>query len=231
MKENYKIKVKDSFISLRLETENYSNPVVLFITGTSGGALTDRFQDISKIFADNKYTFVRFNFRGYEKNNSLNDYSLNDEIEDMISVVNFLNTNKFNTKKLFVVAKSFGATRICGVVNQLTITSIGYISPAITISETETFNKNKNIKYKFIDNIESISFSPKTISKIKIPTIIFHSESDTLIPISKATRFYNLLNTKNKKFVSIKNEDHSVKDKKNLDIIYTELINFFNKFQ
>ena len=57
----------------------------------------------------------------------------------------------------------------------------------------------------------------------KIPVVLFHGLKDELVPLKFSKKIFKLFKTKNKKIIKIKDGNHSLSRKKDLERICSEL--------
>lgn len=197
MKEIYKVNVEGTNITVCVETYDRSYPVILFIAGTSGNSLSDRFDGLSEMLINERFTFVRFNFRGHEEGRTIDEYSLNDELKDMKEVIELLEHEGYNTQNLSILAKSFGAVKAFCLNREYGL--IGLLSPAVFFSERGNLGPISSKEYKNIASIEDINIPLDVLRNITAPVCIVHGENDSTIPISNSSEIFSNLATVHEK--------------------------------
>ncbi|MCA9376606.1 NUDIX domain-containing protein [Candidatus Nomurabacteria bacterium] len=231
MKEIYKVNVEGTNITVCVETYDRSYPVILFIAGTSGNSLSDRFDGLSEMLINERFTFVRFNFRGHEEGRTIDEYSLNDELKDMKEVIELLEHEGYNTQNLSILAKSFGAVKAFCLNREYGL--IGLLSPAVFFSERGNLGPISSKEYKNIASIEDINIPLDVLRNITAPVCIVHGENDSTIPISNSSEIFSNLATvhEKKELHKIPGANHSMLDKAQYSEAYKLITSFFRKYR
>ena len=97
-------------------------------------------------------------------------------------------------------------------------------------------SKIKNGDYEYLITKQLIFDGKKTKNKVlnkklnnKIPVTMVHGQKDEVVPVMYSRKVLKIFKNAEKKIVIIKNGDHSLSTKKNLNIILKELKNIIKK--
>ena len=97
-------------------------------------------------------------------------------------------------------------------------------------------SKIKNGNYEYLITKQLIFDGRKTENKVlnkklnnKIPVTVVHGQKDEVVPVMYSRKVLKIFKNAEKKIVIIKNGDHSLSSKKNLNIISKELKNIIKK--
>ncbi len=178
-------------------------------------------------FAKNGFKSVRFDRRGYgESDGEFHEFNLTTGIEDSISVMNFLEGK--GNQKYGIFGSSFGGLiAIHAASKDKRIKTLALRAP-VTYHESVFSNLKEEIEEKgkikpeempgayikksFFTDLDSYD-TEKAAKNIEVPTIIFHGENDSVVPIEGSKRFYELIDTK-KKFEKFTKEGHIFSERK-----------------
>lgn len=203
-----------------------TDPVVIFIPGVSGKALTDKFDWIANVFTDIGYNFVRFNFRGYEEGSNFEEFSLENELEDFGNLLEKLNEMGFNMKKYGVVAKSMGALKAL-LTQDSNLKCTGLLAPAISLNEKDNLSKTEKVLYKNIGEYFEYKLSFNMV-KNSPATIVFYGDKDQVVKKEDTENLIKHLSNPKESYC-IQNEDHSLEEAKTKLFIREKITPFFKK--
>lgn len=193
--------------------EDTGSSVLFICCHGYGGTKEDH---MIKGFADNAntegFSTYRFDFNGVGESDGSPNLNLKNQVNDVKSVVSFFQ-NRYPV--IYLATGSFSA-----LVGAIAVTKIKDITGLITINGFFGMNKLGwgllyfyyyyqlmalyNVEYKQSFDYFEKNFQPE---KIRIPTLVVHGESDTLVHIDQSHHFYSRLKTQ-KQFVAIAGVDH-----------------------
>lgn len=176
---------------------NNSKPTILFCHGNAGN-ISHRLELIYFFYSLGYSVFI-FDYRGYGKSTgTISEIGIHD---DIISAWYYLTYKiKVPPSKIILFGRSLGgfvASYLCS-----------NYSPAALILES-TFTSIEALaskKFPYLPIKSLLKHKLKTINyieNINTPTLIFHSESDNLVPIEYGNKLYNTIKINNKKFVTL----------------------------
>lgn len=196
-------------------------------TGTIEGPGKTSWKKLAKALTKENFDVFRFNFRftslGWKEFHRM---SITSEVSDLRFIL-----QKFSSKyrRIGVVAESMGGAisilafekRINCLVLWYPVIDFRGTTLRVTLSNLKELKKFGYVTIrkrstgelirvgkKFI--IERLKLAPyKNLKSITCPTLIIHSDKDTVVPFSQAVRALKLIKSKNKKLFKIKNSDHA----------------------
>lgn len=183
------------------------------------------YNNISKILVDNNYAVVRYDVTGLgDSEGNFSDTSFTTNVEDLISVYSYIK-DKYKTPK-YLFGHSLGSLVSLKAANILD--SIAAVS---TIGSPKDFNslinlftqyedkfderdkikvnlsgRNIELGKKFLDDLKN-NDSKDIIKRFNKPILMFHSNSDRVVPYSDGLSLFNLIHS-NKSFITLNNTDH-----------------------
>lgn len=202
------------------------------------------YNNISRILVANNYGVVRYDVMGLgESQGDFSNTSFNTNIEDLISVYNYISKNYKKPRYLF--GHSLGslvsikaATILDSIIGVATVGSPSSFDNLIRLfSSYENDLKEKdNIMVKLSGRKISIGLDylkdirnenvNEFLRAFNKDIIIFHSNSDKIVPYKQGVDLFNSINSV-KNFITLKNVDHLVSNKDDSiyigDILYTWL--------
>jgi alpha/beta superfamily hydrolase len=197
--------------------------------GMSGGALTDRFENLANDFVKAGFNFLRFNFRGYEEDESFGDSTLNEELEDLQNVILFLQTLGYNVNHIGLIGKSFGAIKTW-LLEDLRVRCYGFIAPASFFGERSTVEELIDRPYKDIEKVDDIVLHESILLHWLMPTIIVHGDKDTVVDLSNSQEIMQKLpNTIEKQLEIVSGAHHSFDNPDDEEQMRKLLVDFFSK--
>lgn len=218
----------DTLIHVKVDTVDRNSPVVLFIPGVSGGALTSRFDYLAEGFNQAGFNFVRFNFRGQEEGKSVDDSTLQEELEDLRNVLVYLESQQFNLHHFGVVAKSFGSVKAF-LLNDPRLDALGLLAPATYFSNESTIEQLMNTQYRDITHSQDLQIDEKILKNWEIPTVIVHGDQDKTVPLDNSQRMVDLMPAR-KELMVIPGAGHSLDEtEKQREVVLQTLVDFFIK--
>lgn len=182
---------------------------------------------LSNIFLDLWYNFVRFNFKYHQDWNSIDNFNLESDLEDIQSLINYLDLNWFNIKCIGVIAKSFWWVKWF-LLNDSRIKVYWFIAPATFFWKHSNIDNIKTLKYWEIKNIKDVILDADILDNWNLPIIIIHWKNDNIVNIRNSKKIYNNIYWI-KKIIIIEWMWHSYDNKFN-EIINENLISFFKKY-
>lgn len=225
--KNFSISINKTDLHGRVDVVSKEKPVVIFIPGVSGNALTNKFDWLSKTFTGAGFNFVRFNFSGYEGDKNFEESSLNDELEDFKNLLGKLIEMGFNMKKYGVVAKSIGAIKAISV-RDPRLKCLGLLGPAISLDRTDNLSKTANILYKNIELYSEYKLSFSMVKNVSA-SVVFYGDKDLVVnKVDTKNLFIHLSNPK--ELYCLPNEDHSLKKANTKLFIKAKIAKFFQMY-
>lgn len=216
----------DAVLHAKLDIVDKNSPVVLFIPGISGGALTSRFDYLAEEFNRAGFNFVRFDFRGYAKGKSIDNSTVQEELEDIHTVLSFLESQKINLDHFGIVAKSFGGVKAF-LLQDSRLSVLGLLAPAVYFSNIPTMDQLKNKPYKDITHLNDLQLDEKTLKTWSVPTLIVHGDQDKTVPLENSQKIVRSMTSK-KDLKVIAGGGHSLDETEDQKkIVRNMLIDFF----
>lgn len=183
------------------------------------------YNNISKILVDKNYAVVRYDVMGLgDSEGDFSDTSFTSNVEDLISVYDFISDRYKAPKYLF--GHSLGSLVSIKAAN--TLDSIAGLS---TIGSPLDFNnlirlfskyeddfdqsgkirvnlsgRNIELGRDFLEDLKNTD-SKEIIQKLEKPILIFHSNSDRVVPYSDGLHLFDLI-ASDKSFITLNNTDH-----------------------
>ena len=205
------------------------------------------YNNISKTLVENGYGVVRYDVMGLgDSEGDFSDTSFTTNVEDLITVYDYISENY--SKPSYLFGHSLGSLVSIKVANML-----DGIKGVVTVGSPYNFDnlirlfsnyeeeliekdnmvvnllgRNINIGLDYLKDLRGESVD-EIINNFKKSIIIFHSNSDRIVPYEHGLKLFNLINSE-KSFISLNNVDHLVANKEDAkyigDIIYTWLEQF-----
>jgi dipeptidyl aminopeptidase/acylaminoacyl peptidase len=227
----------DKLVGFEIESDNitlhgkinfvsFKSPLVIFIPGVSGKALTDKFDWIAKVFVKSGYNFVRFNFNGYEDGRSFENSSLGEEIRDFNNVLKTLDKMGLNISNYGVVAKSLGALKAIAIQDPR-LKCLGLLSPAVSLDNHNNLKETANYIYKNIGEYMEYKIDSKMLNNFT-SSILFYGDRDTVVKITDTKKLFEHM-SEPKEIYCIKQEGHGLDKPETQLFISKKLILFFKK--
>lgn len=182
---------------------------------------------VVKFILNNWYNFVRFNFKYHQDWNSIDNFNLESDLEDIQSLIKYLDLNWFYIKDIGIIGKSFWWVKWF-LLNDSRIKVYWFISPATFFWEYSNIDNIKTLKYWEIKNIKDIMLDENILYKWRYPTIFIHWEMDEVINMSNSKCIFNNIKWE-KEIYEIKWMKHNI-DLIFHNIIWNKIILFFSKF-
>lgn len=183
------------------------------------------YNNISKILVDNNYAVVRYDVMGLgSSEGDFSDTSFTTNVEDLIAVYNFI-SDKYKTPK-YLFGHSLGSLVSIKAANILEP-----IKAVATIGSPKNFNnliklfsqyedsfdesgkvkvnlsgRNIELGKDFLDDLKNMD-SKEIIENFNRPILIFHSNSDAVVPYSDALSLFDLISSQ-KSFITLNATDH-----------------------
>ncbi len=189
------------------------------------------YHNISKILLEKNYGVVRYDVMGLgDSGGDFSQTSFNSNVEDLISVHNYIGENYKEARYLF--GHSLG-----GLVSIKAANILDSIKAVATVGSPYNFEKiidlfssyeeelieedklsinlagrNINIGLDYLKDLRGES-SEEIIKDFKKEIIIFHSNSDRVVDYEDGLKLFDLVHS-NKSFITLKNVDHLVNNEK-----------------
>lgn len=183
------------------------------------------YNNISKILVDRNYAVVRYDAMGLgDSEGDFSETSFTSNVEDLISVYNFISDRYKAPKYLF--GHSLGSLVSIKAANSLDsiagVSTIG--SPLDFANLIKLFSKYENdfdqsgkirvnlagrnieLGRDFLDDLKNTD-SKEIVQKLDRPILIFHSNSDRVVPYSDGLRLFDLI-ASDKSFITLNKTDH-----------------------
>ncbi|MBS4538452.1 alpha/beta hydrolase [Clostridium sp. D2Q-11] len=188
------------------------------------------YNNISKILVKNGYGTIRFDMTGLgDSEGDFEDTNLTTNIEDLISVYEYISSN-YKTPK-FLIGHSLGGLISIKAASQLPfIKGIATIGTPYNLNgliklfskyEDELSSKGKTEidiagrKFKigdhFLEDIKNENIH-QSMRKFDKPIIIFHSNKDKTVPFESGLKLFNLISSP-KSFITLQDANHLVSNK------------------
>ncbi len=216
---NIKINNKDVEAILH-EPENRSNKAIFLIPGVSGKSLTDRYDDLAKVFVENGFAFLRY--ESWKNADELEDMNINIMHKEIDDVIEFLKQKDYD--KIGIVGKSFGGGMALGYRN-LSIKSMVLWAPAIGVSEKGNFDSVTNTFFKEFKQGLDIKLSKDFLSELKIPILIIGGTNDNVVDLKESEEKVKILD--NAELFVVEGADHSYKTPEHKKIVIEKTVEFF----
>jgi pimeloyl-ACP methyl ester carboxylesterase len=220
---NYQVTFEVSGATLHGVIDELSNkaPTMIFLPGISGKALTDRFDYLRDGCVHSGFNFFRFNCRGYEEGASIDDSTVESELEDIRAAIDFLTAGGYKMDQFGVIAKSFGGLKAF-MLDDPRLAALGLLAPAIFFDQESNYDEMKGRPYSQIEHLSEIKVSPAVLESWNVPTVLVQGDADTVVPVSNSQFIYDSLSSP-KELMVMSGADHSLgreEDKKmTLDIM------------
>jgi pimeloyl-ACP methyl ester carboxylesterase len=218
-----KIQFNDNLGDFILDSPvNCSDKGIFFVPGSSGDALSERFDFISKAFVDNGYHFLRFNC--WEDADALGKMHLEEIHLKFNAAIDYLKI--IGCKKIGVVGKSIGGGFLLTDYNKK-VDAIALLAPAISFSKASNIEEIKKRKMKEINHYKDIKIDKNDLSKLDIPILLVWGDHDKVVSIDDLKEIAN--NLSKSSITMIHNADHSFRSEEEHKVIVEKLLAFFRK--
>ena len=234
-----KRKIKYSFLNKK------SQITVVFFHGFMSDMTGDKPNTIQKFCKKKKIGFLKFEYSGHGKSSGkFTEGNISKWTNDAKQLIKAKIKVK---KKLIFVGSSMGSWIALNLFKSFQRQIVGFIGIASAPEFTEEImwkKFSKKIKKTILKNkiyyLENDYDEPYPITKnlimngrknkilnkkidTKIPVVLFHGLKDELVPLKFSKKVFKLFKTKNKKIIKIKDGNHSLSRKKDLERICSEL--------
>lgn len=206
------------------------------------------YNNISKTLVNRGYATIRFDMMGL--NNSEGDFSdgsFTTNVEDLISIYEYMEQNYNPTK--FLIGHSLGglisikaSEKLKDVKGIATIGSPFNLNGLINIfskyidelyekgnAKIDIAGREFKIGRKFLEDIKNEDIE-NTIKKFNKSIIIFHSDTDKVVPYEYGIKLFNAINY-DKSFITLKDVNHLVSEKDDAYYIGDILSNWFDNIK
>lgn len=188
--------------------EDPQAPFVIFLPWISWKALTQRFDYLAQAFIDWWLNFFRFNFGGYEEWCDINSSSLDSELNDLKSAVNYLALMGYNMVNYGILAKSLWWMK--AFLNEdERMKCVWLLAPATFFDDNWNIDVMRTMEYWFIESVKNFIIDTKKLEDFHISTILIHWDTDDIVDIENSKKIYELLKWK-KQFHKIPWANHSM---------------------
>lgn len=205
------------------------------------------YNNISKILAEKNYGVVRYDVMGLgDSEGDFSETSFTTNLEDLISVYNYISDNYKAPRYLF--GHSLGSLVSIKAANILdNIKAISTIGSPVNfdgligifsyyedqLKEDNKINinlsgRNIDIGIKFLEDLKK-NDSEEIILSLNKPILMFHSNSDSVVPYRDGLELFHLINS-DKNFITLNNTDHLASKVEDSEYIGEILVTFLDSF-
>ena len=224
-----------------------SQVTIVFFHGFMSDMIGKKPNTIQKFCKKKKIGFLKFEYSGHGKSSGkFTEGNISKWTNDAKQLIK--NKTK-NSKQLIFIGSSMGSWIALNLFKYFRKKIAGFIGIASAPEFTEKImwkKFSKKIKKIILKDqiyyLENDHSEPYPITKnlilngrknkilnkkidIQIPVILFHGLKDKVVPLKFSTNLFRLFNSKNKKVIKIKNGDHSLSRKMDLNKICNGLEN------
>ena len=185
----YKIELDNKRI-LQVAYKNINpDKMIIFLPGTSGNAMSERFDYIDKIGLETNHSVLRMDFQFQQYHDE--SLCIKDCVKDFITVLEYIKHRDINTlKELIVIAKSFGC--LVYHLSDVKANKAILIAPYMHIKENDLENMDYvNKKLSELKNDER--YIKKELLK-QNPHLILHGVRDKIMSIENSEKIANINN-------------------------------------
>jgi len=213
-------------------------PGIIMVHGFGGKAFEEEFEDVAENLSKEGYYVLRFLFSGY-KEGCLSSLTLSREIQELKSVIDFLENQKIDKNKIGIIAQSFGCV-VSILLNDPRIKAMVLLAPSIDFESVfkrilgdERIKKLENQKKVFLKSgrrelgpdfwtsIRKLKRIKKAqIESMKCPLLMIHGLDDKTVPYQEAEKLFRWAKAP-KELKLLKNTEHVVisEDKRRKKVI------------
>jgi len=170
-------------------------PVVIICHGYGSTKNRKKYKRLVNSLAERGIGSIRFDFFGHgESDGDFGDYIIENGMEDVDAVYNFIAASEFvDSSKIGIFGSSMGGTVAILIASQFNkfnnIKSMVLSAPAIDYNDI----KGPWPVKKFHEDSKKYDLYKKA-EWIKCPTLIIHGDKDDVVPIEQSEKFIQLLN-------------------------------------
>lgn len=217
---------------------NDQNTCVVTCHGLLANKDSIKYLMLSDVLASHGISSFRFDFRGCgESDGKLENSHITNRGKDLKAVIEFIEDQGINNIGLFGSSMG-GFVSILHAIKNSNINALIILSSPFSMSELFFANSINNEYYEidgfgfgkdFLADVKAHgNLTSEQLKKVSCPTLIYHGDFDSLVPVSHATKIYDRLNTV-KELKIIRGGDHIFSNPYHLaDIIYTSVDWFEN---
>ena len=202
---------------------------------------------ISRALAEQNYATLRFDFTGLgSSDGDFANTNFSSNVDDLIAAANFLRDNY--QAPVLLIGHSLGGAAVLSAGSKVdeckAVVTIGapsnpaHVAHQFTcsldtirdegVAEVSLAGRPFTIKKQFLDDIEDRRLK-KDITDLNKALLVFHSPSDTIVPIEEASAIYAAAKHP-KSFVSLDNADHLLSKKEDADYVANTISAWISRY-
>ena len=229
--------------SLHYQDKTKKHPAVLVLHGFEGNKDRIKEVSISSTLAKEGFVALRFDCVGCgESDGSFEEMCISDQVRDLSNAITYIQGLSFvDSERVSAIGSSLGGRDVILYCSEnYDLKSICLVAPAINKKGMwNRIEKEGNLKYYGKDVIlkDKFKLSKKLMSefdtditylaeKIKCPVQIIHGTRDEVNFLKDSEKFLSLVKTE-KKLVKVEGSDHIFTNKKHLNILVDNVVNWF----
>lgn len=200
---------------LSTSTKNKDKPLIILSHGFGSNKNSKTYVRLQEVFNRYNLSTLRYDFFGVgESEGDLEDITISEAVDDILSAIKFLKIKEYNKIGLF--GSSFGGMASIIAASKtkdifvLTLKSpvsnyFDKLNHQFSRDEVRTWKKNKYINYTTSDGrIHKLNYMFYEDSKnndgyvaaqnIEVPTLIVHGDADKTVPIEQSKKIASIIN-------------------------------------
>jgi pimeloyl-ACP methyl ester carboxylesterase len=222
----------------------HKDRIVILVHGFSSNKNTKSWVLLKNLLDKEGITSLRIDlFAHGESEGNFEDLTTSQAVNDILSAIQY--AKKDGYKKIGLVGSSFGGLASIMAASQSSDLSLLALKSPVSsyeeiwvhkknpelitewknngIREFEDENGNYTLKYDFFDDIKN-NQAHKVASNIKVPTLIVHGDSDTVVPVEQSIILSKII--PQCQLILVKSADHIYQDGHEMNQLVDSLNNF-----